>query len=132
MYYSYDITHCCISKSFDYSQYLKRYFWFVLPCTLVIVNDIFAYLCGITFGRTQLIAISPKKTVEGFVGAWICTIVAAIIASYILAKSSYLTCPASNFNTNIYNFPECEPNAVFVDQIIHLPENLKISSNLTM
>lgn len=104
---------------------LNGIFWFVLPCTLVIVNDIFAYLCGITFGRTQLIAISPKKTVEGFVGAWVCTIFAAVVASHVLARSSYLTCPASNFNTNIYNFPECEPNAVFVDQIVQLPENLK-------
>jgi len=39
--------------------------WFFLPVSLVITNDIFAYICGITFGRTQLIKISPKKTVEG-------------------------------------------------------------------
>ena len=31
---------------------LQGIIWFFLPATLVIVNDIFAYLCGITFGRT--------------------------------------------------------------------------------
>lgn len=41
---------------------LNGLIWFLLPCGLVIVNDIFAYLCGITFGRTKLIEISPKKT----------------------------------------------------------------------
>lgn len=104
---------------------LNGIIWFVLPCSLVIVNDIFAYLCGITFGRTQLIAISPKKTVEGFIGAWICTVFASLIAAFILSRSNYLICPATNLSTNIYNFPSCEPNSVFVEQIFHLPENLK-------
>jgi len=35
--------------------------WFVLPVTLINVNDIFAYLSGVLFGRTQLIELSPKK-----------------------------------------------------------------------
>lgn len=39
--------------------------WFFLPVSLVITNDIWAYICGIAFGRTQLIKLSPKKTVEG-------------------------------------------------------------------
>lgn len=103
---------------------LNGVIWFVLPCALVITNDIFAYLCGITFGRTQLIAISPKKTVEGFIGAWICTIGAAIGVTFFFSKSSYLICPATNFSTNIYNFPQCEPNPIFIDQIIQLPQNL--------
>ncbi|EGV66257.1 phosphatidate cytidylyltransferase [Yamadazyma tenuis] len=109
---------------------LNGIIWFVLPCTLVIVNDIFAYLCGITFGRTQLIAISPKKTVEGFVGAWFCTVVASVGASFILSRSNYLICPATNLNTNVYNFPSCEPNSVFIEQIVHLPGNLKQFFNI--
>lgn len=98
--------------------------WFLLPAALVIVNDIFAYLCGITFGRTQLIAISPKKTVEGFIGAWICTMFAAIVFTYILAQSDYLTCPATQLRTTIYDYPHCEPNPVFIPQMYQVPADL--------
>lgn len=52
--------------------------WFFLPASLVICNDIWAYICGMTFGKTPLIKLSPKKTVEGFVGAFVCTVVFSI------------------------------------------------------
>lgn len=68
--------------------------WFFLPCSLVITNDIFAYICGITFGRTQLIKISPKKTVEGFVGAWVCTVILGMAMTNYLMKFKYFICPA--------------------------------------
>ncbi|CCE86650.1 Piso0_005153 [Millerozyma farinosa CBS 7064] len=103
---------------------LNGIIWFVLPCSLVIVNDIFAYICGITFGRTQLIAISPKKTVEGFIGAWVCTGAASLLFSFILSNFSYLICPAENLTTYIGNHPQCEPNPVFSPQIFQLPSNL--------
>ncbi|KAI5964235.1 CDS1 [Candida pseudojiufengensis] len=103
---------------------LNGIFWFFLPSALVIVNDIFAYICGITFGRTQLIEISPKKTVEGFVGAWICTGIAAVIGSYVLSKSDYLICPAENLSTHLYNYPICEPNPAFIPQVYQLPQNI--------
>ncbi|KAK6457094.1 cytidylyltransferase family-domain-containing protein [Scheffersomyces xylosifermentans] len=103
---------------------LNGLIWFFLPCALVIVNDIFAYLCGITFGKTQLIEISPKKTVEGFVGAWICTGLAGVIFSHLLVKSDYLVCPAVNLSTHLYDFPPCEHNPVFLDQDYQLPQNI--------
>lgn len=103
---------------------LNGIFWLMLPASLVIVNDIFAYLCGITFGRTQLIEISPKKTVEGFVGAWICTGIAGVLFAHFLSKSDYLICPAINLHTNVYNYPHCDPNPVFVHQIYQLPANI--------
>lgn len=103
---------------------LNGLFWLVLPALLVIVNDIFAYLCGITFGRTQLIEISPKKTVEGFVGAWICTGIAAVLLSLFLSTSDYLICPATNLHTTMFNYPHCEPNSVFIPQIYQLPTNI--------
>lgn len=99
-------------------------FWLLLPAALVIVNDIFAYLCGITFGRTQLIEISPKKTVEGFVGAWICTGFAAVVFSYILSRSDYLICPVQNFYTTALNYPHCDPNPVFIPQLYPVPSNI--------
>jgi phosphatidate cytidylyltransferase len=42
--------------------------WFVLPSSYVIVNDISAYLVGKNFGRTKLLKLSPKKTLEGYLG----------------------------------------------------------------
>lgn len=42
--------------------------WFLLPVSLIICNDIFAFVFGFLFGKTQLIKLSPKKTWEGFIG----------------------------------------------------------------
>lgn len=69
--------------------------WFFLPAALVINNDIWAYICGITFGRTQLIKLSPKKTVEGFVGAWVMTMVFAVILVNLMMRSKYFICPVN-------------------------------------
>ena len=69
--------------------------WFFLPASLVITNDIFAYICGMAFGRTQLIKLSPKKTVEGFVGAWICTIVFGFGVINVLMRYKYFICPVN-------------------------------------
>jgi phosphatidate cytidylyltransferase len=78
--------------------------WFFVPASLVICNDIFAYICGElpchvgkpryhadlervlsfsgkTFGKTPLFKLSPKKTVEGFVGAFFCTLIFAVVVS---------------------------------------------------
>lgn len=50
---------------------------------LVWVNDTFAYLVGKNFGKQKLFpSISPKKTVEGFLGG----VFFACIASYFIAK----------------------------------------------
>lgn len=69
--------------------------WFFLPASLVITNDIFAYICGITFGRTQLIKISPKKTVEGFLGAWVFTIIFGFALTNLLTRYKYFICPVN-------------------------------------
>ena len=69
--------------------------WLFLPASLVITNDIWAYIVGMTFGRTQLIKLSPKKTVEGFLGAWAFTIFFGIILTNILMRYSYFICPVN-------------------------------------
>ncbi len=48
---------------------------FILPASLVICNDISAYIFGRMFGKTPLSSLSPKKTVEGFIGGLFATIV---------------------------------------------------------
>jgi phosphatidate cytidylyltransferase len=54
-----------VQAHFIMNNIFEGMIWFFLPVMLVITNDIFAYIVGITFGRTQLIKLSPKKTVEG-------------------------------------------------------------------
>ncbi|KAF1811856.1 phosphatidate cytidylyltransferase [Eremomyces bilateralis CBS 781.70] len=95
--------------------------WFFLPVSLVITNDIFAYIVGITIGRTQLIKLSPKKTVEGFVGAWIFTIIFGFLLTNILMRYSYFTCPVTDLGANIFTGLQCEPNPVFVKRTYGLP-----------
>merc|ERR1719472_724143 len=36
--------------------------WLVVPVSMVVCNDIMAYVCGFFFGKTPLIKLSPKKT----------------------------------------------------------------------
>ncbi|ODV97205.1 hypothetical protein PACTADRAFT_48955 [Pachysolen tannophilus NRRL Y-2460] len=104
---------------------LSGLIWFLLPVGLVITNDIFAYLCGITFGRTRLIEISPKKTVEGFVGAWVCTALMSILLTFILSKYFYLICPVDDDLTiNAWSAMMCDPNPVFISQVFKLPPNI--------
>lgn len=69
--------------------------WFLLPVTLVIWNDIMAYFFGFFFGRTPLIKISPKKTWEGFMGAFVSTIIFAFFMSRLMSQYPFLTCPAN-------------------------------------
>jgi len=50
---------------------------------LIWTNDTFAYIVGKSIGRTKLFEkISPKKTVEGFLGG----IIFAVLAGYLISK----------------------------------------------
>ena len=90
-------------------------------------NDIFAYICGITFGRTQLIKLSPKKTVEGFVGAWICTVIFGFFATNYLIRSSYFICPVNDLGATYWTGLQCVPNLVFTPKPHQLPDWIHIN-----
>ena len=50
----------------------------------VVMNDIMAFVFGKIFGRTKLIKLSPNKTVEGFLGGGISTMIFAVwVSGYI-------------------------------------------------
>ena len=58
---------------------------------LVAINDIFAYIIGKNFGKRKLIQrLSPNKTVEGFVGAAITTIIAGYFVILTFFQKSSL------------------------------------------
>lgn len=82
-----------VQSHFIMNNVFEGMIWFFLPVSLVVTNDIFAYICGITFGRTQLIKISPKKTVEGFLGAWVCTVILGLFMTNLLMRYKYFVCP---------------------------------------
>lgn len=60
---------------------------FFLCTSMIICNDICAYLFGFFFGKTPLIKLSPKKTVEGYLGGGAATIAYAIMVSIFLNAS---------------------------------------------
>ena len=84
-----------VQAHFVINNVFEGMFWFFLPVALVITNDIFAYLCGITFGRTPLIQISPKKTWEGFLGAWFFTVLFSIGLTNVMSRYKYFICPVN-------------------------------------
>lgn len=112
------------------------------------MNDIAAYVWGMLFGRTQLIKLSPKKTVEGFVGAAFTTVVFAYVVSEnfasfrsgekreltlvtitlqwatIFMRYSYMICPATDLGTTAFSSVHCQPNDVFAWRNFVLPSEI--------
>ncbi|KAI7746511.1 hypothetical protein M8C21_026249 [Ambrosia artemisiifolia] len=68
-------------SSFTVANIFEGIFWFLLPASLIVINDIAAYIFGFFFGKTPLIKLSPKKTWEGFIGASVTTIISAFLVS---------------------------------------------------
>ncbi|KAG6780105.1 hypothetical protein POTOM_016517 [Populus tomentosa] len=75
-------------SSFTVANIFEGIFWFLLPATLIVINDIFAYICGFFFGKTPLIKLSPKKTWEGFIGASITTMISAFVMDVAVLTAS--------------------------------------------
>jgi phosphatidate cytidylyltransferase len=103
-----------VSSHFIVNNILEGMIWFFVPASLVICNDIFAYICGKLFGRTQLIKLSPKKTVEGFVGAFICTLIFGIGWGTFFQQFNYFICPAKDLGVTFFSDIQCKPNPVFL------------------
>ncbi|KAI9271004.1 phosphatidate cytidylyltransferase [Helicostylum pulchrum] len=66
-------------------------FWFLFPCSLVVCNDTAAFICGRLFGKHKLLNVSPSKTVEGFIGAGVITVLFAYKFSSWLSQFDKLT-----------------------------------------
>jgi len=95
-----------------------------MPTCLVAVNDIFAYITGKLFGRTRLIELSPNKTLEGFIGGGICTVIAAFIVGKLFTYTTFfqhMICPQNTLDFRPYPTVSCEPPMLFVQRMMRIP-----------
>eukprot|EP00922_Rhytidocystis_sp_ex-Travisia-forbesii_P037674 GHVS01056117.1.p1 GENE.GHVS01056117.1~~GHVS01056117.1.p1 ORF type:complete len:555 (-),score=100.61 GHVS01056117.1:568-2232(-) len=98
--------------------------WFCLPTSLVVVNDVSAYVFGSFFGKTKLIKLSPNKTVEGYVGASIVTVVWSLLFAWFLQQHKAFTCPQQNIvfrPFSMWSELNCPTNPIFELYNLHLP-----------
>ncbi|KAF7315625.1 Phosphatidate cytidylyltransferase [Mycena indigotica] len=103
-----------LSSHFIVNNILEGLIWFWVPASLVICNDVFAYVWGITFGRTPLIQLSPKKTVEGFIGAFWSTMIFGVLWGTYFMQFDYMICPVQDLGVSAWSSVKCKPNPVFV------------------
>ncbi|KAJ6795353.1 phosphatidate cytidylyltransferase [Iris pallida] len=106
-------------SSFTVANIFEGIFWFLLPASLIVINDVAAYFFGFFFGRTPLIKLSPKKTWEGFIGASVATMFSAFVLANFLGRFQWLTCPRKDLSTGwLY----CDPGPMFKPDYYSLVE----------
>lgn len=76
---------------------LQGLVWFLIPVSMIICCDIMSYVFGFFFGKTPLIKLSPKKTVEGFIGGGISTIVFGLVMAHWLMDKPFFVCPVESY-----------------------------------
>lgn len=97
----------------------------------VVMNDVSAYFCGISMGKrfiqTPFLALSPKKTWEGFVGGGVLTCIFSFFFPVLLAQYPWFTCPAEKltFIPPALDSIQCTVNAIFLPKEYVLPELLQ-------
>jgi phosphatidate cytidylyltransferase len=87
--------------------------WFIVPVSMIVCNDVMAYMFGFFFGKTPLIKLSPKKTWEGFIGGGFATVVFGLVSSYFLCRYQFFVCPIEYSETAGKIVMECEPSYLF-------------------
>ncbi|XP_052266816.1 phosphatidate cytidylyltransferase, photoreceptor-specific-like isoform X2 [Dreissena polymorpha] len=104
--------------------------WFLVPVSMIICNDIMAYMFGFFFGKTPLIKLSPKKTWEGFIGGAASTILFGIGISWVLIQFDQMVCPIQYDDDKGQISMECERHPVFQLDEYAVPETVQILSKL--
>ena len=77
--------------------------WFLLPVSCVVINDISAYFWGRRFGKHSLSTLSPKKTWEGFIGAFFSTLIWCYLYTKLLSRYEMFLCPVEKFTLVPFN-----------------------------
>lgn len=128
-FYVFGVTHLttillCKAVQAAIRNLEKGKFWVVFPAALVISNDISAYVVGKLVGRRPLLKISPKKTVEGFVGGFVGTGVLGIAIAYFTLRfkfvsNEYLEKLSEQFTLNIVGCA-CTVRAIYVHSLFFI------------
>ena len=86
--------------------------WFLLPVSCVVVNDITAYIWGRMLGKHSLSLLSPKKTWEGFIGAFFSTLTWCYFFTKFLSNFKWLLCPVEKLSVVSFNATslDCDVN----------------------
>ncbi|KAG8088356.1 hypothetical protein GUJ93_ZPchr0010g10473 [Zizania palustris] len=105
-------------SSFTVANIYEGIFWFLLPASLIAINDVAAYFFGFFFGKTPLIKLSPKKTWEGFLGASVTTMLSAFVLANFMGHFQWLTCPRKDLSTG---WLHCDPGPMFTPESYDLP-----------
>ncbi|KAJ3847829.1 phosphatidate cytidylyltransferase [Lentinula lateritia] len=121
-----------VSSHFIVNNILEGLIWFWVPASLVICNDVFAYIWGMSIGRTPLIKLSPKKTVEGFVGAFISTVLFSLLWGTYFMRFNYMICPVHDLGVSAWSNVQCVPNPVFVWKDWQIPTPLATVLSTTL
>ncbi|XP_055333264.1 phosphatidate cytidylyltransferase, photoreceptor-specific-like [Paramacrobiotus metropolitanus] len=95
--------------------------WFLVPVSMIVCNDIMAYMFGFFFGRTPLIKLSPKKTWEGFIGGGFSTVIFGVIISLIMIQYPFFICPVEWNEDEVRLATNCTPSYIFRLQNYNLP-----------
>lgn len=98
--------------------------WFIVPVSMIICNDIMAYMFGFFFGKTPLIKLSPKKTWEGFIGGGISTIIFGFLMSTFMCKYTFFVCPIAYNETLGRMSMDCERSAIFIPEDYTFPPSV--------
>jgi phosphatidate cytidylyltransferase len=135
-YYKYQITQMTwtlmtlmsivVQSTFIVRNIFEGLIWFLLPCSIIICNDIFAYFSGFFFGKKFInkpfLRISPNKTWEGFIGATFWTLLFGFYFAAYLAQFQWFVCPRAE--TDAFKPLSCSPDSVFLPKNYFLPEAL--------
>ena len=76
-----------ISHEYNLASSIYHYAFVLAIFVFIWVNDTFAFLIGVTLGKNKLLErISPKKTIEGFIGGIFFTVLAGIGFSLLFTE----------------------------------------------
>jgi len=108
-----------LQSSFYLATVFEGMVWLFLPASMVIANDIWAYIVGFLVGKRPLIQLSPKKTWEGFLGGMIATLFFGMLFASFLAQYQWMVCPKEDlFSWGV----SCTPGYVFQWREYQLPQ----------
>ena len=96
---------------------------FIVPVSMIVCNDVMAYMFGFFFGRTPLIKLSPKKTWEGFIGGGFATVVFGLGVSFCFPFFKVLEVKLNLF-LNDYRFPISCANTLTLSALSSLTRRL--------